>query len=173
MRVRSFIAAAALILTASHAMAQAPPREAVPLLKLSRLAVAGGANYDWHSGEAVTPRPTFRKEFTAGAYAAYVLVDPVTLYGAAVYGVDNRVVRFSPGAHVRVQPHIALTLTYDYYAGHTAEIPTYPHEWAAGIIYSRPLGRIVVGGSETYGFDNREWRTSVGIRAPFFLGKDS
>jgi hypothetical protein len=149
-----------------------------PLASLERIAVAAGASYDWHSGTALNPEPEASREFAPGLFAAYVLTPHLSGFGSAVYGVDNKVMRFSPGIHYRVgvgSEKIALAVTYDYYVGDGEKnVPEYPHEWAISLIYARAVTKnLVIGGSESYSTDNRELRTSVGIRVPIYLGKDS
>lgn len=173
----AFVALLALACFPASAQTAPPAPKEVSILWLNRLALSAGANYDWHTGSALNPEPTFKKEFAGGLYGAYVLTEHLSAYGAAVYGVDNKVFRFSPGIHYRFHAgteFFAFGLTYDYYAGTHAEVARYPHEWAGSVNYARPINKsIVVGASEAYGFDNREWRTSVGIRVPLFFGKDS
>ena len=172
------LALIAALLAALTAPATAQEHAKKSLLDPSRAAIAGGVNYEWHGGDAVTPAPAFGKEFTTGIYGAWVLTEHLSAYSAAVYGVDTRQIRFTPGLHARFdlgREKLALALTYDYYAGRPpAAVPTFAHEWAAAVIYARPLtGNLILGASESYGFDNREWRTAVGIRFPLWLGKDS
>ena len=163
-----------LMLLALPARAQ---QQQVSLLHISRAAVAAGANYDWHYGPGLNPEPVFKKEFAGGIYGAYVLTPHVSAYSAVVYGVDNRVWRISPGLHYRQSvgsEFFALAVTYDYYAGNLPLVPFYAHEWAASVSYARPVGKsLIIGATESYGMDNREWRTSIGVRVPLFLGKDS
>lgn len=176
MRYQCLAAAVALII-ASQSIAQPPSPKEMPLFDLGRLAVAGAVSYDWHAGDAVTPEPAFRKEFTAGAAAAYVLTEHVSATAAAMYGLDSKQWRFSPGVHLRQRigsEFFAFGLSYDYYAGHPPSIPTFAHEWAASVIYARPLGgNVLLGASTAYGFDNREFRTSLGVRFPLYLGGKS
>ena len=170
-----------LLLLAVVALAIAAPARAqqqpISLFHISRVAVAAGGNYDWHAGSALNPEPAFKKEFTGGLYGAYVLTPHLAAQASAVYGVDNRVWRFSPGVHYRHDvggEHFAIAITYDYYAGDLPQVPFYSHEFGATVAYARAINKaLVIGGSESYGFDNREWRTSVGIRVPLFLGRDS
>lgn len=175
--MRSLAVAIALIVVASLANAQPPAPKQMPILDLGRAAVAGAVSYDWHSGDAVTPTPAFRKEFAAGVSAAYVLTEHVSATGAAMYGLDSKQWRFSPGVHIRQRigsEFFAFGLSYDYYAGHPPAVPTFAHEWAASVIYARPIGtNMLLGASTAYGFDNREFRTSIGIRFPLYLGGKS
>lgn len=175
MRPLALLAAVlALALFVAPVRAQQQP---ISAFHVSRVAIAAGSGYDWHYGSALNPEPVFKKEFAAGLYGAYVLTPHVSLYAGAVYGVDNRVYRFSPGVHYRTQvggEFFALGLTYDYYAGNVPQVPFYAHEWAASVGYARAISKnLVIGAQEAYGFDNREWRTSVGLRVPIFLGRDS
>lgn len=168
------IAALALLLAATTALAQGTPKER-PLFDIGRMAVAGAVSYDWHSSS--DPVPAFSKEFAAGATASYVLTEHVSASGAAVYGVDNKLWRFSPGVHLRQRigsEFFAFGLSYDYYAGHPPAVPSFAHEWAASVIYARPLGSsLLIGVSESYGFDTRSFRTSLGLRFPLYLGGKS
>ena len=165
---------AALLALPAHA--QTPPGTK-PLIDISRVAVAGGVGYDWHNGDALNPVPVFKKEFVAGVHAAYVLTEHWSAAAAAVYGVDNKQLRLSPGMHYRFragEQFFALGLSYDYYAGKPPAVPFFAHEWAASFIYARPLTKsLLLGLSETYGMDNREWRTSLGIRFPLWIGGNS
>lgn len=177
MKAAFVLAIAGLLLLCSFpAMAQAPPPAGQPasVLDVNRFAVAAGANYDWYAGEA-SPASAFKSEFSAGAYGAYVLTSHLAAYGAAVYGTQNKLWRVSPGIHWRLPdtfPSLALALTYDYYMGDN--LPDFRHEWSASVIYAVALSKqVVVAGSESFGFDNRQWRTSVGVRLPLFLGRDS
>ncbi len=173
MHGRTAVWVAMLSLLAMPAIAQ----EKVSLLNVQRVAVAGGINYDWHYGSDLNPEPTFKHEVAGGLYGAYVLTEHLSGCADAVYGVDNKVWRFSPGIHYRTRvgsEFFALALTYDYYAGSVPDVPFYAHEWAVAVSYARPLGKsLVIGATESYGMDNRLWRTSVGIRVPLWLGKDS
>jgi hypothetical protein len=171
------LAAAVALILATPSLAQPPSPKEMPLFDAGRIAVAGALSYDWHAGDAVTPEPAFRKEFAAGATAAYVLTEHVSATGAAMYGLDSKQWRFSPGVHLRQRigsEFFAFGLSYDYYAGHPPAIPTFAHEWAASVIYARPIGgNLLLGASTTYGFDNREFRTSLGVRFPLYLGGKS
>ena len=82
--MRPIIAAALAIILATPALAQFTPKER-NLFDIGRLAVAGAASYDWHAGDGVTPQPAFRKEFAAGATAAYILTEHVSASAAAMY----------------------------------------------------------------------------------------
>lgn len=174
---RPLILLASLVALALSVVPASAQQQEVSALHLSRVAVAAGAGYDWHFGSALNPKPAFKKEVTAGLYGAYVLTPHLSFGAGVTYGVDNRVWRLAPGLHYRTtvgSEYFALGLTYDYYAGNVPQVPFYEHEWAAGVVYARPVGKnLIVGATESYGFDNREWRTSLGIRVPLFLGKDS
>lgn len=178
-RIRSALASilSLAFLTAPAFAQDVPPSGEMSLLNFQRVAVAGGLNYDWHYGSDLNPEPAFKKEVAGGLYGAYVLTPHLSGYTAVVYGVDNRVWRISPGLHYRMKAgseFFALALTYDYYAGNIPQVPFYSHEWAVAVSYARPIGKnLVIGATESYGMDNRMWRTSVGIRIPLFLGKDS
>ena len=168
---------AGLLALSRLAVAQTAPPKEISLLSVSRIAIAAGASYDWHNGPALNPQPTFEKEFAAGLYGAYVLTEHVSGFAAAVWGVDNKTLRFSPGAHYRFHvgsEFFAFAMTYDFYTGESDEVPRYPHEWAGSATYARAIGKnLIIGGAESYSLDNREFRTSVGIRVPLWLGRDS
>lgn len=168
------IAVAALLVGCSFpAVAQEAPKE-YPIVSLARLAIAGGVQYDWRAGDSA-PVPS---EFAAGVHAGYVLTTHLSLAGHAVYGADSHSWRVSPAVHYRIPDGITKTgsvafgLAYDYYAGE--HIPPFPHEWSASAIWAMPLTqRVLIGASESYSFDNREWRTSVGIHVPLWFGRES
>jgi len=149
MKAASVLILIALLLAGCSfpAMAQTPPGKEYGVVSLARLALAAGVQYDWHAGHAV-------------------------------YGADSHSWRVSPAVHYRIPDGITKTgsvafgLAYDYYAGES--IPPFPHEWSASAIWAMPLTqRVLIGASESYGFDNREWRTSVGIHVPLWFGKES
>lgn len=84
------------------AAAQVP----VPMLSMKRLAIAGGANYDWYSESNLPPYP---KEFSVGLYAAYALTAPAELaqrtprtclIAALERGFDNRTLHTKVGLRV-------------------------------------------------------------------------
>ena len=62
----------------------------VPLLSVTRLQLAGGANYLWYGAEASEPTPSFGKEWEVGVYGAYNLVPSVDLVGSVAWGLDNK-----------------------------------------------------------------------------------
>lgn len=71
----------------------------VPAFSLTRLSIAGGAGYVWHSGEDASV-PPFNKEWEAGLYGAYVLptgTGKLNLTASVVYGVDSKLFRSSVG----------------------------------------------------------------------------
>jgi hypothetical protein len=172
--VYTLLVAALFALCSFPALAQTPPPapNEYGILSLARLAVAAGAQYDWNAGDAAV-----QSEFAAGGHAAYVLTTHLSLAAHAIYGFDSQSWRVVPAAHYRIPDgvtktgSVAFELAYQYFAG--SEIPVFQHEWAAGAIWAMPLTqRLLLGASEVYGFDNKIWRTSVGLQLPLWPGKE-
>ncbi|HXU04963.1 MAG TPA: hypothetical protein VN903_28580 [Polyangia bacterium] len=169
------LVAALLALCSFPAMAQTPPPapKEYGIVSPTRLALAAGAQYDWNAGAT-----TVASEFAAGAHAGYVLTTHLSLAAHAIYGFDSQSWRVVPSLHYRVPDgvtktgSVAFELAYQYFGG--SNIPAFQHEWAAGAIWAMPLtSRILLGASEVYGFDNKVWRTSVGLQLPLWFGKES
>lgn len=93
------LALAALALSLSAVVSFAGTIQDVPAFSLTRLSIAGGAGYVWHSGEDSSV-PPFNKEWEAGLYGAYVVpsgTGRLNITASVVYGVDSRLFRSSIG----------------------------------------------------------------------------
>ena len=158
----------------AQAQTAPPAKTEYGIVSLARLALAAGAQYDWNAGD----NAPVASEFAGGAHAGYVLTTHLSLGAHAVYGFDSRSWRVTPALHYRIPDGVTKTGSfafeagYQYFAG--SEIPPFQHEWIAGAIWAMPLtNRILLGAAEVYGFDNKTWRTSVGLQFPLWFGKES
>jgi hypothetical protein len=104
--ILAVFAAVALSLVPHGAGAQSIVR---PAFSLSRLNIGAGANYGWYNAvEQNGPNFPFRHEWQVGLFGAYNLLAPpgndkgttVSLVGASLYGLDNKV--FHSYAGIRV-----------------------------------------------------------------------
>lgn len=97
-----FLALALVALAAAPAGAQT--LQDVPLFSAKRLAIGVGGNYEFANNpfEGSEPVNDRKQEFTAGIYAAYVLVPKCSLVGSSVLGLTSRQVRTSLGVRVTV-----------------------------------------------------------------------
>lgn len=149
------------------------PAHCASIVDYDRIAIGVGGSYDWHGGN-LSPAPPQRSEFGANVFGAYSLTEHVSAVARATYGAGNRNFRVSPGVHFNQKvgsEQFALGLTYDFYAGDFD--PAFSNEWAVAVIYSRPIGKyLIASGVESWGFDNRENRTSVQLTAPLFVGEE-
>lgn len=75
-----------------------------PIVDISRLSLAAGANYAWHSQPFVdgAPPPAFGKEWEFGIYGAYNLTPHLSIAGSSVYGLDNKLVESRLGLRFRL-----------------------------------------------------------------------
>lgn len=136
-----------------------------------RIALAVGAGYDFHGGDA-SNQPAFDKEWAAGGYVAYNVLPSLDAKAQGVYGFDNQTWRTTLALSTPLPTPVSLPMLsgsaafgYSWHAGEASNLPTFHKEFEAGVFATyRLVDNVLLAGSTVYGLDNRTFRSSLGLR---------
>lgn len=188
MRWKFLLFAVALVLAAVPALAQGlqytpPTPHSVMVWSPERWSFGIGADYEFLNANGQEPLPPFDHEWDAGAFVSWAATKHTSLSGSAVYGFDNKFVRWKGDARLALNEPtdpiaFQLGLGYVIYdAAGEALPPTFAKEWEvsayAGKIVARlsPQAPLIAGVSGHYGLDNQRGRLELALRLGYTLSK--